>query len=280
MQAQVMRLEAVSDRVSTLAGGRVDARPADKPAAPAINMGVGSGLRTPGAAPAPGGANLGRGGPAPAYSAELTVSDFQRELDKLTRTMESRFDQLQAAEAQMLWTKIAAKRMPTLQPVNVGYNISSFGWRIDPINGRGSMHEGIDFVAPEGTAVFAAADGIVIAAENHHSYGQMLEVDHGSDLITRYAHNSKHLVAVGALVKRGQKIAEVGNTGRSTGSHLHFEVRIKGTAIDPSKFLQAGSNQTPASQQAAAATVQKLAAEVRANSAANGAPGSTTAAGK
>jgi murein DD-endopeptidase MepM/ murein hydrolase activator NlpD len=145
----------------------------------------------------------------------------------------------------------------------VGYNISSFGWRIDPINGRGSMHEGIDFVAPEGTPVAAAADGIVIASETHHSYGQMLEIDHGSDLVTRYAHNSKMLVSVGQLVKRGQKIAEVGNTGRSTGSHLHFEVRIKGTAIDPAKFLHANPNPTPATQQAAAQTIQKLAEQAK-----------------
>lgn len=105
------------------------------------------------------------------------------------------------------------------------------------------MHEGIDFSAPPGTPIRAAAAGIVVAAERHPFYGNMVEIDHGNDLVTRYAHASKLLVKEGALVKRGQKVAEVGSTGRSTGPHLHFEVRFKGAAQNPNRFLQNAQQQ-------------------------------------
>ena len=107
------------------------------------------------------------------------------------------------------------------------------------------MHEGIDFIADSGTPIVAAAAGIVVAAERHPQYGNLVEIDHGNDLVTRYAHASRVLVKEGALVKRGQKIAEVGSTGRSTGPHLHFEVRFKGAAQNPSRFLQNARQQKP-----------------------------------
>ena len=108
------------------------------------------------------------------------------------------------------------------------YQVSGFGWRIDPFTGRGAPHEGIDFAAPIGTPILAAAGGIVITAEVHPQYGRMVEVDHGNGLVTRYAHASRLIAKVGELVKRGQKIAEVGSTGYSTGPHLHFELKIDG----------------------------------------------------
>ena len=109
------------------------------------------------------------------------------------------------------------------------------------------MHEGVDFVATPGTGIRAAAAGVVISAERHPQYGNMVEIDHGKDLTTRYAHASKLLVKPGQLVKRGQKIAEVGTTGRSTGPHLHFEVRIRGLAQNPDRFLRmAQATQRPA----------------------------------
>ena len=94
-------------------------------------------------------------------------------------------------------------------------------------------------MADTGTPIFAAAGGIVVAAEYHHQYGNMVEIDHGNDFITRYAHASRTLVKVGDVVQRGRKIAEVGSTGRTTGPHLHFEVRYKGVAQNPARFLQA-----------------------------------------
>ena len=119
---------------------------------------------------------------------------------------------------------------------------SPFGWRIDPFNGRSALHTGLDFPSEPGTAILAAAGGVVVAQEYHPAYGNMVEIDHGNELITRYAHASRVLVKKGDLVKRGQKIAEVGSTGRSTGPHLHFEVLVQGIFQDPQKFLTAGKH--------------------------------------
>jgi murein DD-endopeptidase MepM/ murein hydrolase activator NlpD len=119
---------------------------------------------------------------------------------------------------------------------------SLFGWRIDPFTGRSALHTGVDFQADFGTPILAAAGGVVVTQEFHPEYGNMIEIDHGNDLITRYAHASKTWVKKGDLIKRGQKIAEVGSTGRSTGKHLHFEVLVQGIPQDPLKFLAAGRN--------------------------------------
>jgi murein DD-endopeptidase MepM/ murein hydrolase activator NlpD len=131
--------------------------------------------------------------------------------------------------------------MPTIPPVDVRWNASSFGWRLDPFTGQNAMHEGIDFLSETGTPIHAAAGGLVVAAEYHHQYGWMLDIDHGNDFTTRYAHTSKLLVKAGDVVRRGQTVAEVGSTGRSTGAHLHFEVRYKGVAQNPNRFLQAAA---------------------------------------
>ena len=128
--------------------------------------------------------------------------------------------------------------IPTQHPVVDGNLGSNFGWRIDPINGGSALHTGLDFQASTGTPIAAAAGGVVVTQEYHAAYGNMLEVDHGNDLITRYAHASRVLVKKGDLIKRGQKIAEVGTTGRSTGPHLHFEVRINGKTVDPLNYVK------------------------------------------
>ena len=124
-----------------------------------------------------------------------------------------------------------------MMPVRGAYNASSFGRRIDPFNGQWAMHEGIDFIADDGSPIVAAAGGVVIFAGFHPQYGYMIDIDHGNDLVTRYAHTSKIVVREGDLVQRGRKIGEVGTTGRSTGPHLHFEVRFRGAAQNPTKFL-------------------------------------------
>jgi murein DD-endopeptidase MepM/ murein hydrolase activator NlpD len=132
--------------------------------------------------------------------------------------------------------------VPTEKPV-VGVQVGSpFGFRIDPITGRSALHTGLDFPSDPGTPILSAAGGVVVVQEYHAAYGNMVEVDHGNDLITRYAHASRVLVKKGDIVKRGQKIAEVGSTGRSTGPHLHFEVWVSGVPQDPQRFLAAGEN--------------------------------------
>jgi murein DD-endopeptidase MepM/ murein hydrolase activator NlpD len=141
--------------------------------------------------------------------------------------------------------------VPTQQPVQAGHLGSVFGWRIDPFTGRSALHTGLDFQADPGTPILSAAGGVVVAAEQHPAYGNMVEVDHGNDLVTRYAHASRMWVKKGDLVRRGQKVAEVGSTGRSTGPHLHFEVLVQGVPQDPRKFLAAGTQVVPPAQQVA-----------------------------
>jgi len=219
MQAQLMRLDALGERLSTVAG----VRPSD--------------FRF-GEIPGRGGAALGS---VPIH--DLSLGDFSRQLDFLARQTETRSDLYGVLESQLLDARVKQKLTPASLPVTFGsWNASGFGWRIDPITGQMALHEGIDFIAETGTPILAAAAGVVVTAEFQHAYGNMVEIDHGADLLTRYAHASKILVKVGQLVGSGDKIAEVGTTGRSTGSHLHFEVRHKGTAQNPAKFLRGRTN--------------------------------------
>jgi murein DD-endopeptidase MepM/ murein hydrolase activator NlpD len=218
MQAQLMRLDALGERVQGLAGIKPQEFNFKEP-------------------PGRGGAE-----PSGAQDRPLSMTDFKDALDALAKDVERRADYMNVVETALMSDKLKTKLLPTTQPVNVSYNASSFGWRLDPFTGRQAFHEGIDFAATVGTPIIAAAGGVVIAAEYHHDFGNMVEVDHGNDIVTRYAHASRLLVKVGDIVRRGQHIADVGSTGRSTGPHLHFEVRVKGVAQDPSKFLAAGAD--------------------------------------
>jgi murein DD-endopeptidase MepM/ murein hydrolase activator NlpD len=151
-------------------------------------------------------------------------------------------------EAQLFEQAVKKKMIPTMMPVRAPYNASSFGRRIDPFNGQWAMHEGIDFIAEYGSPIVAAAGGVVIFAGFHPQYGYMVDIDHGNDLVTRYAHLSKLFVREGDVVQRGHRIALSGSTGRSTGPHLHFEVRYRGAAQNPAKFLVANSSQQSAAR--------------------------------
>ena len=213
MQAKMMQLEALGERVSGLAG----VNPAD--------------IKSP----------LGSGG-ALVGSRPLTMQELQATLADLDKLTDQRVDLMTLMESRLFDQKIKKLMVPTQQPVVGGILGSPFGWRIDPVNGRSALHTGLDFPSEQGTSILAAAGGVVVVQEYHPAYGNMVEVDHGNDLVTRYAHASKVVVKKGDLVKRGQKIAEVGSTGRSTGSHLHFEVLVQGVFQDPQKFLMAGQN--------------------------------------
>lgn len=210
MQAKMMQLEALGERVSGLAG----VNPNDIKTQP------------------------GRGGVL-VTGRSLTMDELQATLADLDRLTDQRVDLMTVMESRLFDQKIKKMMVPTQQPV-AGILGSSFGWRIDPLNGRSALHTGLDFPAEPGTAILAAAGGVVVTQEYHAAYGNMVEVDHGNDLVTRYAHASRVLVKKGDLVRRGQKIAEVGTTGRSTGPHLHFEVLVQGVYQDPQKFLIAG----------------------------------------
>jgi murein DD-endopeptidase MepM/ murein hydrolase activator NlpD len=208
LQAQLSQLESLGQRVSSLAG----VKPPDSPAKP------------------------GQGG-VQIRGPILSMDDLQVTMDDLERLTHQRTDLLTVLESRLFERKIQNLRIPTQRPVSDGDVGSSFGWRLDPFTGRPALHTGLDFAAPVSTPILAAAGGVVVTQAFHPEYGNMVEIDHGNELITRYAHASKVWVKVGDLVKRGQKVAEVGTSGRSTGSHLHFEVLVQGVPQDPQKFL-------------------------------------------
>lgn len=217
MQARMSQLDALSDRVSSLAG----INPADiKPK------------------PGSGGVLVG--------SRSLTSSEMQATLAEIEELTNRKVDLLTVVESRLFDQKIKTMMIPTQMPVSNAPLGSGFGWRIDPFTGTNALHTGMDFQAEIGTPILAAAGGIVVTQERHPAYGQMIEVDHGNQLITRYAHASAVYVKKGDLIKRGQKIAAVGNTGRSTGPHLHFEVLVQGVPQNPQKFLAAGQHLTVA----------------------------------
>ena len=216
MQAQLMRLDALGERLSALAG---------------LKPGEFRFTEPP-----------GRGGAMSSIPPQdLSMPEFNRQLDQLSRQMENRTDSLGILESQLFDAKVKKKLMPTIPPVDASWSASSFGWRIDPFNGMLAMHEGVDFVVDTGTPIFAAAGGVVSYSGPHPQYGFLLEIDHGNDFTTRYAHCSRLLVKEGEVVQRGSKIAESGSTGRATGPHVHFEVRYRGVAQNPARFLQAST---------------------------------------
>ena len=213
LQAKLMQLDALGERVSGLAG---------------VNM---ADFRHP----------AGQGG-ALIDARPLSMEELQATISQFEQATGQQVDLLTVLESRLIDQKIRGMMLPTQQPVTGAPLGSAFGWRIDPFTGRSALHTGLDFEAAPGTPIVAAAGGVVVAQEMHPAYGNMVEIDHGNGLITRYAHSSKVFVKLGDVVKRGQKIAEVGTTGRSTGPHLHFEVLVQGVPQDPQKFLSAGSH--------------------------------------
>ncbi|WP_255988282.1 M23 family metallopeptidase [Chitinolyticbacter albus] len=165
----------------------------------------------------------------------LDFGDLTHELSSSTDLADAYLDHLALTESILL--RPQRWQLPSRAPLQSGLQSSSFGWRIDPFNGRQTFHEGIDFVGPVGTSIAAAAAGTVVYADRHPQYGNMVELSHENGLTSRYAHASLLLVKLGDKVSAGQKIAEVGSTGRSTGPHLHFEIRYKGVAQNPLRFM-------------------------------------------
>jgi len=212
IQARVMRLDALSERLSKLAGMK------DKD------------LETVAQEP-------GRGGPQVAAYV-LSENDLDKSIVELSDQIQQRSDRLAMLESMLVQQSLKKNTLPSSAPIEAAYNSSSYGYRVDPFTGKMAFHEGLDFTAEVGTPIYAAAGGIVAAAEVTPDYGKIIKIDHGSGYETRYAHTSVMLVKVGDRVEKGQLIARVGNTGRSTGAHLHFEVRLNGTPLDPRKYVQ------------------------------------------
>ena len=227
MQARMIKIEAMGDRVSGMAG----LKPEDL-------SGLGSHPK-----------GDGSGGPYVPMS-HPGLAELNGALDALSQAAGEQNDVLTLTESRLLESRLKTLMIPSSRPVDAPVG-SGFGFRSDPFTGRGALHTGLDFPSPIGTEIHAAAGGVVRTAEMHPEYGLMLEIDHGNGLVTRYGHTSKILVKPGELVKRGQVVADVGSTGRSTGPHLHFEVLVDGVPQDPQRFL-AGANAKPTLQTAAA----------------------------
>jgi len=211
LQGRVMQLDALGERVSSLAGIKRESAPPAK---------------------------VPQGGPY--VPAPMSPSELQQAIDRLTREVDSRADELAVLESRLLEKRVRDRLLPTTLPVKDAALGSSFGYRSDPIAGLRAMHEGLDFTADIGTPVVAAADGVILSAGYHPDFGNVIDIDHGDGLTSRYAHLSRIDAQAGALVKRGALIGAIGTTGRSTGPHLHFEVRMLGVAQDPALFLKKG----------------------------------------
>jgi murein DD-endopeptidase MepM/ murein hydrolase activator NlpD len=214
MQAQLLRLDGLGTRLAKLTGMKPQEFSFGQP-------------------PAQGGPYLSTN-----MQTDISLSGMQEQMAQLNTLLSDRSDKLVALETLLMQDKLSKKLLPSVAPITTSWYSSNFGWRIDPFTGKNAMHEGVDYMVPAGTTIFASAGGMVVYADMHPQYGNMVEIDHGNQVITRYAHASKLLVKVGDVVRRGHEIAKVGSTGRSTGNHLHFEVRYKGIAQNPVRFLE------------------------------------------
>ncbi len=219
MKAHVIRLDALGQRLTAMAGIKSSE----------FNFGH----------------DPPQGGPeADIPGARPEIGDISTMLKSLQSQIDLSGSQLSALENVILSRQLGQEIHPEGRPVSTGYISSGFGQRVDPFTGGGEFHEGIDFAAPEGTRIRAVAAGIVTWAGQRGGYGNMVQIDHGNGYATRYGHAYRVLVHVGQTVQRGDVLALVGDTGRSTGPHVHFEVLRNGHEVNPARFiaLRAGSS--------------------------------------
>ncbi len=177
----------------------------------------------------------GIGGPDEPGLQEL---DFGSEIDAVVHELEDREQQLRVLEDVLMSSHMQEEVFPEGRPIQRGWISSYYGTRTNPFSGKLQFHKGMDFAGKEGADVLAVAGGVVTWSGRRYGYGNLVEINHGNGYITRYAHNKEHLVDVGITVKKGQVIAKMGSTGRSTGPHVHFEVLKNGRQINPQKFVQ------------------------------------------
>lgn len=213
LSAHVTRLDALGQRLVGMAG-------------------LGDGEFNFGEAPAQGGPNGAEAGPA------MESGEITRLLDDLQMQIEDRSHQLDVLEALMMNRRLTLEVSPEGRPINSGWMSSVYGYRTDPFTGRRDFHPGVDFAGRAGSDVLAVASGVVTWSGKRYNYGTMVEVDHGNGLVTRYGHNQENLVRVGEKVRKGQVIATMGSSGRSTGPHVHLEVLKDGRKVNPLKYLR------------------------------------------
>lgn len=214
LQARLVRLDAVGERLTKVA--KLDKGEFDFSQPP----GIGGPLNNP---------------------TGLAASSFMLAVDQLSLRVQNREQQFKALDSILLSRSLDVNALFDIFPIENGYMSSTFGYRTDPFNGKQDFHSGIDFTAPTGTAVTAVAAGVVISASTTSDYGNIIGISHGDSFETRYAHNKINLVKTGDVVKKGQIIALVGSTGRSTAPHVHFEVYKNGRVVDPATYLHTAS---------------------------------------
>ncbi len=213
MNAQVIRLEALGRRLTQMAD--LDDGEFDFDSSPAL------------------------GGPEPDVPGlSAAMPDMEFLMDTLAMQIQDRHRQLNILEDLMLNRTLSDEVHPEGRPVNAGWISSYFGLRTDPFTGKTTRHKGVDFAGKEGAEVIAVAAGVVIWSGDRYGYGEMVEINHGNGYSTRYAHNSKNLVAVGDEVSKGQVVSLMGRTGRATGPNLHFEVMHGGRKVDPLEYIR------------------------------------------
>jgi murein DD-endopeptidase MepM/ murein hydrolase activator NlpD len=212
MQARLVRLDAVGERLTrnkSFAKGEFD-------------------FSQP---PAMGGPEIG------ALPLNTQGIDFVRSINELSARIDDRWAQLDTLEGMLTRGESSERSFVTGLPVNGGWQSSAYGYRTDPFTGRMAWHSGVDFAGQEGTEIMAVAAGVVTWASEREGYGLLVEINHGDGYLTRYAHNQKSKVKVGDVVQKGQVVSLMGNSGRSTGAHVHYEVYKNGRAVDPAAYL-------------------------------------------
>ena len=214
LQAHVTRLDALGSHLIDLAG--LDTGEFDFSGPPAL------------------------GGPAQPLTPLVShdVAEVEGELSALDAVFARREAQFDVLAGLLSSEQLRRESTPAGRPIRSGWQSSPFGNRIDPMTGQPGWHEGADFAGREGSDILAVASGVVSRSGYQAGYGSMVEVSHGDGLSTRYAHNKENLVAVGDLVRRGDVIALMGSTGRSTGPHVHFEVFKYGRVVDPASYIR------------------------------------------
>jgi murein DD-endopeptidase MepM/ murein hydrolase activator NlpD len=212
MSVHIIRLDALAQRLVTMAG-------------------LEDGEFNFGALPPQGGPDNSEGA-ASMQSGEITML-----LDELQGQIDDRSRQLDVLEALLFNRRLTDEVRPEGRPVRGGWMSSGFGYRADPFTGKRAFHGGLDFVSPKGSDVLAVAAGVVTFSGTRPNYGNLIEIDHGNGLVTRYAHNKENLVSVGSAVKKGEVIGLVGSTGRSTAPHVHLEVLENGRVVNPRRYV-------------------------------------------
>lgn len=214
MQAQVLRLDAMGERLIEVS--KLDKGEFDFNQLPAV------------------------GGPVEATDLHsFEPPDFMQELDALSAQLDDRERQLSVLEDLIMDRTLSAQGSPSGRPVTNGWLSSHYGKRTDPFTGRPAMHEGVDFAGKLGADIVAVAAGVVTWSGKRYGYGNLVEINHGNGYVTRYGHNQKNLVKVGETVKKGQTIALMGSSGRSTGPHVHYEVLRNNRPVDPARYIAA-----------------------------------------